>query len=84
MESSSEIDLGNTSCESDRFCNVRQHPTLLRHRSTTLKDNMEDGFVLLESPENEIEEKKMEQNYMVCFVGRIFFRFFFMQPSFTS
>ncbi|XP_071831123.1 uncharacterized protein [Apostichopus japonicus] len=67
MESSSEIDLGNTSCESDRFCNVRQHPTLLRHRSTTLKDNMEDGFVLLESPENEIEEKKMEQNYMFGF-----------------
>ncbi|PIK37763.1 putative low affinity vacuolar monovalent cation/H(+) antiporter [Apostichopus japonicus] len=67
MESSSEIDLGNTSCESDRFPNVRQHQTLLRHRSTTLKDNMEDGFVLLESPENEIEEKKMEQNYMFGF-----------------
>ncbi|PIK45706.1 putative low affinity vacuolar monovalent cation/H(+) antiporter [Apostichopus japonicus] len=67
MESSSEIDLGNTSCESDRFLNVRQHQTLLRHRSMTLKDNMEDGFVLLESPENEIEEKKMEQNYMFGF-----------------
>lgn len=41
------------------------HRPLVRHRS--VRENIEDGFVLLEKPENEIEEKKLEHNYMFGF-----------------
>ena len=46
----------------------RSTPSYLRHRSRSRTNERmeEEGFVMLDAPENEIEAQRMEQNLMVC------------------